>query len=79
MNLFICLVFVSNTSNDFRFRGIDPVAVVLVEMVKACLMFHLPLLFKRFRLVRRQRYFHRWWMTSGVIVFVENGVFRVAL
>lgn len=59
VNLSICLVSVSNTSNDFRFRGIDTVAVVVIEKVKACIKFHLPLLFKRFRLVRRQRYYHR--------------------
>ena len=73
----ISLVFV--VSNDFRFPGIDTVAVVVIEKVKACIKFHPPLLFKRFGLVRRQRYFHRQWGTSGVIVFVEDGVFRVAL
>ena len=71
--------FVWRARNDFRFRDVRPGAVLVIENTKARAKFHLPLLFKRFRSVRRRRYFHRQWGACGVVGSVVDGVFSLAL
>ena len=71
--------FVWCARNDFRFRGVRPGAVPVIENTKARATFHLPLLFKRFCSSRRRRYFHRQWGACGVVGSVVDGVFSLAL
>ena len=66
----LCKFFIWRSRNDFRFRGVQPGAVSLMECVKALVKFHLPLFFKRFKFSRRRRYFHRQWGARGVIASV---------
>ena len=71
--------FVWRARNDFRFRDVRPGAVPVIENTKARAKFHLPLLFKRFRSLRRRRYFHRQWGACGVVGSVIDGVLFLAL
>ena len=63
----VCKYFIWNARNDFRFRDVQPGAVVVIEGVKSRVCFHLPLLFKRYKSSRRRRYFGRQWGARGVI------------
>ena len=69
----VCKFFIWRSRNDFRFRGMQPGAVSVIESVKARVKFNLPLFFKRFKSGRRQRYFHRQWGASGVVASVAAG------
>ena len=71
--------FIWRVRNDFRFRGVCPGAVVVMQNTKARAKFHLPLFFKRFRSSRRRRYFHRQWGASGVVGSVVDGILVLAL
>ena len=62
--------FIWRSRNHFRFRGIQPGAVSVIESVKARVKFNLPLFFKRFKSFRRRRYFHSQWGARGVIAAV---------
>ena len=73
--IFVYILNVSNffiwrSRNDFRFRGIQPGAVSVIESVKARVKFNLPLFFKRFKSSRRRRYFHRRWGARGTVASV---------
>ena len=71
--------FLWHARNDFRFRNVPPSAVDVIERTKARVKFHLPLFFKRFRSMRRHRYFHRQWGANGVTGCVSNGKFTLKL
>ena len=63
----VCKFFIWHARNDFRIRGVQPGAIVVIEEVKSRVRFHLPLLFKRFKSSRRRRYFGRQWGARGII------------
>lgn len=63
----VCKYFIWTARNDFRFRDVQPGAIVVIECVKSRVRFHLPLLFKRYKSSRRRRYFGRQWGARGVI------------
>ena len=58
--------------NDFRFRGVRPSAVDVMERVKSRVRFNLPLFFRRFRSDRRRRFFGRQWGARGVVALLHN-------
>ena len=58
--------------NDFCFNSVTSSAIGLLASVKARVRFHLPLFFKRFRSLRRRRYFLRQWGANGVICSIRN-------
>ena len=63
----VCKFFSWHARNDFRFRGVQPGAIVVIEEVKSRVRFHLSLLFKRFKSSRHRRYFGRQWGARGII------------
>ena len=70
--IFVYLVYVGKFStwkvcNDFRFCDVSPGALEVIEMVKSCARFYLPLLFKSFRSSRPHHLFPRHWGASSVI------------
>ena len=65
--------------NDHRFRSRQPSAVTLTARLRSRLRFFLPLFFRRFRSVRRRRWFARQWGANGVIGLVEGDSFRVVV
>ena len=69
----VCKFFIWRSRNDFRFRGVQPGAVSVIESVKARVKFNLPLFFKRFKSSRRRRYFHRQWGSRGILAAVVDG------
>ena len=69
----VCKFSIWWARNDFRFRDVRPGAVPVLERVKSRLRFHLPLLFRRFKSRRRQRYFARQWCANGVVGSVRGG------
>ena len=76
-NVFIYMLnvykyFIWRARNDFRFRDVQPGAIVAIEQVKSRVRFHLPLLFKRFTSPRRRRYFGRQWGARGIIASVAG-------
>ena len=71
--------FIWLSRNDFRFRGMQPGAVSVIESVKARVKFNLPLFFKRFKSRRRKRYFHRQWGARGVVASVVDGQLTLCL
>ena len=71
--------FLWRARNDYCFRDVQPGALPLIEVVKARAKCHLCILFKRFRSLRRQRYFHRQWGANGVIGRVSEGSFYFCL
>ena len=71
----ICKYFIWLACNDFRFRDIRPGALEVIAKVRARVRFHLPIFFRRFKSLRRQRRFHRQWGASGIIGCVNNGCF----
>ena len=68
----VCKFFIWHSRNDFRFRGIRPGAVSVIERVKSRVRFNLPLFFKRFRSSRRRRYFARQWGARGIVASVDG-------
>ena len=77
--LCVCKYFIWLARNDFRFRGLRPGALLVIEKVKARVKFHLPLFFRRFKSSRRRRYFHRQWGADGVIGSVSDSRFSLHL
>ena len=75
----VCKFFIWLSRNDFRFRGIQPGAVSVIESVKACVKFNLPLFFKRFKSSRSKRYFHHQWGAHGVVAPVDDGKLTLCL
>ena len=69
----VCKFSIWVALNDFRFRGVCPGAVAVLERVKSRLRFHLPLFFRRFKSSRRKRYFVRQWCANGVVGSVCDG------
>ena len=63
----VCKYFIRHAHNDFRFRDVQPGAIIVTEKVKSRVRFHLPLLFKRFRSSCRQHYFDCQWDAWGII------------
>ena len=59
--------FIWLARNDFRFRDTRPGAIVVIGQVKAQVAFYLPLVFKRFRSARRNRYFLCQWCANGTL------------
>ena len=55
----VCKFCIWGARNDFRFRGVRPSAVDVMERVKSRVRFNLSLFFRRFRSDRRRRYFVR--------------------
>ena len=47
--------------DDFRFHGIRPGALTILESVRVRVRFYLPILFKRFSSSRRRCFFVRQW------------------
>ena len=68
----VCKYSIWRARNDFRFRDVQPGAVVVIESVKSRVSFHLPLLFKRFKSPRRRRYFARQWGARGIVASVVS-------
>ena len=75
----VCKFFIWSSRNDFRFRGVQPGAVSVIEGVKARVKFNLPLFFKRFKSSRRRRYFHRQWGARCVVASVIDGELTLCL
>ena len=75
----VCKFFIWRSRNDFRFRGVQPGAMSVIECVKARVKYHLQLFFKRFKSSRRRRYFHRQWGARGVIASVAAGQLSIHL
>ena len=67
--------------NNFRFHGIRPGAVTVLESVRVRVRFYLPILFKRFSLSRRRCFFVRQWGACNVVASVIDGplVMRISL
>ena len=63
----VCKYFIWQAHNDFRFRDVQPGAIVVIDGVKSRVCFHLLLLFKRYKSSRRRRYFGRQWGARGII------------
>ena len=73
----VCKFCIWGARNDFRFRGVRPSAVHVMECVKSRVRFHLPLFFCRFRSDRCRRYFVRQWGARGVGASLGNGALVV--
>ena len=69
----VCKYFLWLARNDFRFRGVAPSALDVLENVRVRIRFNLPVFFRRFRSSRRQRYFVRQWGARGVVASVLDG------
>ena len=63
----VCKYFIWHAPNDFRFCDVQPGAIVVIEGVKSRVRFHLPLLFGRFKSLRRRRYFGCQWGACAII------------
>ena len=59
--------------SDFRFHGVCPIAVTVLESVRVRVPFYLPILFKRFSSSRRRRFFVRQWGVCNVVASVIDG------
>ena len=69
----VCKFVIWRSRNDFRFRGVQPGAVSVIESVKARVKFNLALFFKRLKSSRRRRYFQHQWGARGVVAAVADG------
>ena len=63
----VCKFFIWHARNEFRFEGFRPGAPQLIAKVRSRVGFHLSLLFKRYKSLRRRRIFHRQWGAAGII------------
>ena len=82
--IFVYLVYVGKFStwkvcNDFRFRDLSPGALEVIEMVKSCARFYLPLLFKSFRSSRPHNLFPHHCGASSVNGYVADDRFSFFL
>ena len=68
----VCKFCIWGARNDFRFRGVRPSAVDVMERVKSRVRFNLRLFFRRFWSDRRRRYFVRQWGGRGVVASLQN-------
>ena len=68
----VCKFCIWGARNDFRFRGVRPSAVDVMERVKSRAWFNLPLFFRRFRSDRRHHYFVPQWGARGVVASLHN-------
>ena len=75
----VCKFFIWRSRNDFRFCGVQPGAVSIIEDVNAHVKFNLPLFFKHLKSSHRRCYFHRQWSAQGVVADVVNGKFTFRL
>ena len=71
----VCKIFIWHARNDFRFQGVRPGAPQPIAKVRFRVGFHLSLLFKRYKLLRRRRIFHRRWVAAGIIGSVVDDRF----
>ena len=71
--------FIWHTRNDFRFQEVQPGAIVAIEGVKSRVRLHLLLFFKRFKSLRRRRYFGCQWGACGIIASVVDGRLTIHL
>ena len=70
--LSVCKSFTWHARTDFCFRNVRPGAASVIQNVKTCVHFHLPLHFKRFVSSRKRRYFHRQWGGRGAVASVVS-------
>ena len=63
----VCKFFIWHSRNDLRFQGVRPGAPHLIAKLRSRVGFHLSLLFKRYKSLRRRRIFHRRWGAAGTI------------
>ena len=75
----VCKFFIWLARNDFRFRDTRPGAIVVIGQVKARVAFYLPLVFKRFRSARRNRYFLCQWYANGTLGSVGEACLSISL
>ena len=68
----VCKFCISGPQNDFRFKGVRPSAVDVMEHVKSRAWFNLPLFFRRFRSDRHRHYFVPQWGARGVVASLHN-------
>ena len=71
----VCKYLVWVQRNNFRFRSEPPSAVCLLASLKARIRFYLPLFFKRFKSIRRRRFFLRQWAGNGVFGHLSDSSF----
>jgi len=71
----VCKFFIWHARNDFRFQGVRPGAPQLIAKVRSRVEFYLSLLFKRYKLLRRRRIFHRRWGAACTIGSVVDDHF----
>ena len=71
----VCKFFIWHACNDFRFQGVRPGAPQLIVKVRSRVGFHLSLLFKRCKSLRRRRIFHQRWGVAGIIDSVVDDRF----
>ena len=71
----VCKFFLWLSGNDFRFRNIRPSAVEVIESVKFCIRFYLPVFGGWFLSSPRHRFFTCQWGARGTFMsFVGNNV-----
>ena len=69
----VCKFFIWHARYEFRFEDVRPGAPQLITKVRFRAGFHLSLLFKRYKSLRRRRIFHRQWGAAGIIGSVVDG------
>ena len=75
----VCKYFLWLTRNDFRFRGVAPSALDVLENVQVHVRFNLPVFFRRLRSSCCQRYFVHQWGARGVVASVVDGWLVVSI
>ena len=73
--LTVCKFFIWDARNDFRVQGFRLGAPQLIAKVRSRVGFHLSLLFKRYKSLRRRRMFRRRWGAAGIIGSVVDDRF----
>ena len=74
-DLNVCKFFIWHARNEFRFQGVRAGVPQLIAKVRSRVGFHLSLLFKRYKSLRRRRIFHRRWGAAGIIGSVVDDRF----
>ena len=74
----VCKFFIWYARNDFRFQGVCPGAPQLITKVHSRVGFHLSLLFKRYKSLRRKLIFHRQRGVAGIIGSVVDDRFVIS-